>query len=186
MPKIEESQTRCPSPHSSVPFPCGPGISIVWQLRWFSSGDLVRIGALVCSSWATSASPARNSSVPLSRRVGQPFESRLWPQAHTTRRQRGWGGCQLMGAIGAHTTHRVTSSTAPADTSKSTGRSGRQKAATRRNMRREERVTVQGPVKEQQPDGMSHEGCRSRELLQRLILARRHRHQHRPGVGGDA
>ena len=38
------------------------------------------------------------------------------------------------------------------DTSKSTGRSGRQKVATRRNMRREERVTVQGPVKEQQPD----------------------------------
>ena len=25
-------------------------------------------------------------------------------------------------------------------------------------MRREERVTVQGPVKEQQPDGMSHSG----------------------------
>ena len=33
------------------------------------------------------------------------------------------------------------------DTIKSTGRSGRQNAATRRNMRREERVTVQGPVK---------------------------------------
>ena len=30
-------------------------------------------------------------------------------------------------------------------------RSGRQKAATRRNMRREERVTVQGPGKKQQP-----------------------------------
>ena len=44
------------------------------------------------------------------------------------------------------------------DTSKSTGRSGRQNAATRRNMRREERVTVQGPVKEQRPDGMSHGG----------------------------
>ena len=44
------------------------------------------------------------------------------------------------------------------DTSGSTGRSGRQKAATRRNMRREERVTVQGPVKKQQPDGMSHRG----------------------------
>ena len=44
------------------------------------------------------------------------------------------------------------------NTSKSTGRSGRQNAATRRNMRREERVTVQGPVKEQQPDGMSHAG----------------------------
>ena len=28
----------------------------------------------------------------------------------------------------------------------------------RRNMRREEWVTVQGPVKEQQPDGMSHGG----------------------------
>ena len=33
------------------------------------------------------------------------------------------------------------------DTSGSSGRSGRQKAATRRNMRREERVTVQGPRK---------------------------------------
>ena len=44
------------------------------------------------------------------------------------------------------------------DTSRSTGRSGRQNAATRRNMRREERVTAQGPVKEQPPDGMSHGG----------------------------
>ena len=44
------------------------------------------------------------------------------------------------------------------DTSRSTGRSGRQNAATRRNMRREDRVTVQGPVKEQQPDGMLHRG----------------------------
>ena len=44
------------------------------------------------------------------------------------------------------------------DTSKSTGRSGRQKVATRRNMRRGERVTVQGPVKDQQRDGMLHGG----------------------------
>ena len=44
------------------------------------------------------------------------------------------------------------------DTSGSTDRSGRQNAATRRNMRREERVTVQGPVKKQRPDGMSHGG----------------------------
>ena len=44
------------------------------------------------------------------------------------------------------------------DTSRSTGRSGRQNAATRRNMRREERVTVEGPVKEQQRDGLSHGG----------------------------
>ena len=42
--------------------------------------------------------------------------------------------------------------------SRNTGRSGRQTAATRRNMQREERVTVQGPVKKQQPDGMSHRG----------------------------
>ena len=44
------------------------------------------------------------------------------------------------------------------DTSGSTGRSGQQKAATRRNMRREERVTVQGPTKKQLPDGKSHRG----------------------------
>ena len=31
-------------------------------------------------------------------------------------------------------------------------------AATRRNVRRAERVTVQGPVKKQEPDGMSHGG----------------------------
>ena len=43
------------------------------------------------------------------------------------------------------------------DTSRSTGHTGRQKAATRCNMRGEERVTVQGPEKEQ-PDGMSHRG----------------------------
>ena len=42
-----------------------------------------------------------------------------------------------------------------------TGRSGRRKEATRRNMRREERVTVQGPVKKQQPNGMSHRGSSS-------------------------
>ena len=44
------------------------------------------------------------------------------------------------------------------NTGRSTGRSGRQNAATRRNMRRDERVTVQGPVQERQPDGMSHRG----------------------------
>ena len=41
---------------------------------------------------------------------------------------------------------------------RNTGRSGRQNTATRRSARREERVTVQGPVKKQQPDGMSHGG----------------------------
>ena len=56
--------------------------------------------------------------------------------------------------------------------SQSTGRSGRQKVATRRNMRREERVTVQGPVKEQQPDGMSHRGgqqAKAWPLLERVV-----------------
>ena len=62
------------------------------------------------------------------------------------------------------------------DTSKSTGRSGRQNAATRRNMRREERVTVQGPVKEQQPDGMSHRGA-----VQMVILCLSN--GPRPGIG---
>ena len=68
---------------------------------------------------------------------------------------------QLLGAADAQTAHHATFSTAPThhDTSKTTGRSGRQQAATRCNMRREERVTVQGPVKEQQPDGMSHRGA---------------------------
>ena len=51
------------------------------------------------------------------------------------------------------------------DTSKSTGRSSRQNAATRRNMRRAEWVTVQGPVKKQQPDGMSHRGGSRVEAL---------------------
>ena len=58
------------------------------------------------------------------------------------------------------------------DTSKSTCRSGRQKAATRRNMQREERVTVQGPVKEQQPDGLSHRG-RSQKVRALMSIPRR-------------
>ena len=67
---------------------------------------------------------------------------------------------QLLGAADAQTAHQTTGLRDRGnDTSRSTGRSGRQKAATRRNMRREERVTVQGPVKEQQPDGMSQGGA---------------------------
>ena len=38
-------------------------------------------------------------------------------------------------------------------------------------MRREERVTVQGPVKEQQPDGMSHRGMvNGRNHLEETLL----------------
>ena len=44
--------------------------------------------------------------------------------------------------------------------------SGRQNAATRRSTQSEERVTVQGPVKKQQPDGMPHRGgCTSCALI---------------------
>ena len=71
---------------------------------------------------------------------------------------------QLLGATDVQTAHATFGTPTTGlhergnDTSRSTGRSGRQNAATRRNMRREERPTVQGPVKEQQPDGMSHRG----------------------------
>ena len=63
------------------------------------------------------------------------------------------------------------------EASRSTGRSGRQNAATRHSMQREERVTIQGPLKIQQPDGMSHGGGVSGEMagksassLQSLII----------------
>ena len=71
----------------------------------------------------------------------------------------GWGG--LGGGLIQHSPGTPTTGLRELgnDTSKSTGHSGRQKAATRRNIRREERVTVQGPVKEQQRDGMSHGGA---------------------------
>ena len=44
------------------------------------------------------------------------------------------------------------------DTTRNAGRSDRQNAFTRRSTQREERVTVQGPVKKPQPDERSHGG----------------------------
>ena len=41
------------------------------------------------------------------------------------------------------------------DTGRNTGRSGRQNTAPRRSLRRDERVSAQGPEKKQRPDGMS-------------------------------
>ena len=75
----------------------------------------------------------------------------------------GPGQCSCLGAGREHSPNTPTTGLRKPgnDTSRSTGGSGRPKAATRRNMRREERVTVQGPVKEQQPDGMSHRGFSS-------------------------
>ena len=83
---------------------------------------------------------------------------------------------QLLGAADAQTADPATSSTAPAHQrlgsanaettpARAPAAACRQKAATRRNMRREERVTVQGPVKEQQPDGMSHRGGGTQDLF---------------------
>ena len=86
----------------------------------------------------------------------------VWqPSALQGRRAGGWGS--RANGTSRHIQHSPGTPTPGLrergnNTSRSTGRSGRQKAATRRNMRREERVTVQGPVKKQQPDGMSHGG----------------------------
>ena len=74
---------------------------------------------------------------------------------HPGARPGGGGACHIQHSPGTPTTGLRERGN---DTSRSTGRSGRQNAGTRRNMRREERVTVQGPVKKQQPDGMSHRG----------------------------
>ena len=62
-----------------------------------------------------------------------------------------WGGGGWLGAggVGTPTNGLRYAETTPA---------GTQTAATQRSMQREERVTVQGPVKKQQPDGMSHRG----------------------------
>ena len=37
-------------------------------------------------------------------------------------------------------------------------------------MQREERVTVQGPIKEQQPDGMSHRGASGGLKVQKVFI----------------
>ena len=103
-----------------------------------------------CSSLSASSGKGLNSSrgLSLSRASGgSPLES--------------WGGGG--GGTSRRIQHSPGTPTAGLrergnDTSRSTGRSGRQNAATRRNMRRDERVTVQGPVNKQQPDGMSHRG----------------------------
>ena len=84
---------------------------------------------------------------------------------------RGGGGCQLLGPANAQTAHPATFSTAPAhqllgpaNAETTPARAPAAAAArtqTRCNMRRDERMTVQGPIKKQQPDGMSHGGCLS-------------------------
>ena len=76
---------------------------------------------------------------------------------------------QLLGAADAQTAHPATSSTAPAhqplrSANAETTPAGAPAAAAVRTQRPDatcegdERVTVQGPVKKQRPDGMSHGG----------------------------
>ena len=71
-------------------------------------------------------------------------------------------GVACRGPVGltAQSTHRPQiHSSAAKGTSRHRVRSGQQKVAPRRSTRREERVTVQGPVKTHHTDEMSHRGC---------------------------
>ena len=75
---------------------------------------------------------------------------------------------QLLGNANAQTAHPAATSTAPAHqllgsanaemTPARAPAAAADRTQRRRNMRKGERVTVQGPVKKQQPDGMSHGG----------------------------
>ena len=69
----------------------------------------------------------------------------------TTQHHRGGGGGGYPGTPTTGLRERGN------NTSRNTGRSGRQNTLTRCSMRREERVTVQGPVQKQQHDGMSRD-----------------------------
>ena len=93
----------------------------------------------VCGQQNQSNDPRNNQHKP-----NTPTTGRRWPTNGTSR--------HIQHSPGTPTTGLRERGN---DTSRSTGQ---QKAATRRNMRRGERVTVQGPVKKQQPDGMSHGG----------------------------
>ena len=116
-----------------------------------------RSSALVLSLWARSAQRLHPTSPSVTVVNGQ--EMGL---GYATWRG-GGGGRKRTNGTSRHIQHSPNTPTTGLrkrgnDTSKSTGRSGRQNAATRRNMRRDERVTVQGPVKKPQRDGMSHGG----------------------------
>ena len=104
---------------------------------------------------------------------------------------------QLLGTANAQTAPAATRTATQPHGTPTTGLREREndasrstvRAATQRNMRREERGTVQGPVKKQQPDGMSHRGGASQAFVDEMQpeLAR---HEHHPrlaagrGLGG--
>ena len=113
---------------------------------------------------------------------------------HTETRRGMWWTTRLRRGVGSK--HRKTTPTTPPsapttglrergnDTSGSTGRSGRQNAATRRNMRREDRVTVQGPVREPtQDDTPPQRQPQPRQTEYWALRARTH--MHRPHGRAD-
>ena len=92
--------------------------------------------------------------------------------AHTETRRGMWGTTWMRRGVGSNdrkTTPATTSTTPSApttglgqcgnDTTRNTGRSGRQNAVTRRSTRRDEGVIVRAPIKKPQPDGLSHMGA---------------------------
>ena len=133
-------------------------------------GWLCAPSSVEAARWARDHRPFSEPTArpsPASQWLGRRIGPHLWPLQCRTRplvgAEGGGGGWGEAPKMVCHIQHSPNTPTTGLrerrnDTSKSTGRSGRQNAATRRNMRREERVTVQGPVKEQQPDGMSHRG----------------------------
>ena len=95
---------------------------------------------------------------------------------------------QLLGAADAQTAHHATFSTAPthqllgsANAETTPAAAADRKQQPDANMRREERVTVQGPVKEQQPDGMAHRGGTRQIAVCRHVWLSRHA-GHGPGT----
>ena len=151
---------------SWTPYP--PLCSVAWCGRLPPPAFVLPARSLTRRSPCTHPGPART---PLRASLGDRFLGGDWGGGGTRKRsEAGCGRPEDGGVRTAKTVKRPPQQPAQPqyanywapltrnDTSRSTGRSGRQKAATRRNMRREERVTVQGLVKKQQPDGMSHGG----------------------------
>ena len=138
--------SRGPRDPSPRPPPPRPGALVLWSRRW--------------QWWAgPPPPPPGHSSIQRPRGGGQRKPSNdPRNNQHNPRDANYWAPLTRTRHPPRPAQPRHTNDGAPNDTSGSTGRSGRQNAATRRNMRREERVTVQGPVKKQPPDGMSHGG----------------------------
>ena len=169
-------------PHVHGPTAMGGAAGAEAQTSWHCTRQ--RGVVVAATAHGAVGAAAEGTAPPWGEGGGYGMGERMWSTAGTTRGGAGHLGLtrtetqrgRLRMACGRRCVDSKNSQTTPAttsttpytpttglrergnDTSRSTGRSGRQNAATRRNMRREERVTVQGPPKKQQPDGMSHRG----------------------------